>query len=74
MSFLKIFKLFVVSLSLGMLNGCTTTTAGGAVGSSRLQLMLISSEKLDQMSAESYTNLIADATGKGTLNRDPADA
>jgi predicted Zn-dependent protease len=71
MSFLKILKLFVVTLSLGLLNGCTTTTAGGAVGSNRPQLMLISSEKLDQMSAESYTNLLTDAAGKGTLNRDP---
>ena len=59
-------------LSLGMLNGCTTTTSSGAVGASRPQLMLISSEKLDQMSAQSYAKLKSDADGKGALNEDPA--
>jgi predicted Zn-dependent protease len=57
-------------LLLGVLNGCTTTTASGAVGASRPQLMLISSEKLDQMSAESYVKLKSDAVGKGALNED----
>lgn len=58
--------------SLGMLNGCTTTTASGAVGASRPQLMLISSAKLDQMAAQSYTKLKSDAVGKGALNEDQA--
>src|ERR1700693_4821817 len=71
MSVFKFFNLLIVGLSLGMLNGCTTTTAGGAVGNSRPQLMLISSEKLEQMSAESYTKLKSDAVGKGALNEDP---
>jgi predicted Zn-dependent protease len=70
MSVFKFVNLFIVGLSLGILNGCTTTTAGGAVGSSRPQLMLISSEELDQMSAESYTKLKSDALGKGALNED----
>jgi predicted Zn-dependent protease len=34
--------------------------------------MLISSEKLDQMAAQSYTKLKSDAAGKGTLNEDHA--
>ena len=71
MSVFRIFNLLIVGLSLGMLNACTTTTAGGAVGSNRPQLMLISSEKLDQMSAESYAQLKSDAVGKGALNEDP---
>ena len=66
----KIFNMFIVGLSLGMLNGCTTTTAGGTVGSNRPQLMLISSEELEQMSAESYAKLKSDALGKGALNED----
>jgi predicted Zn-dependent protease len=70
MSVFKFVNLFIVGLSLGILNGCTTTTEGGAVGSSRPQLMLISSEELDQMSAESYTKLKSDALGKGALNED----
>jgi predicted Zn-dependent protease len=70
MSAFRIFNLFIVGLSLGMLNGCKTTTTGGAVGSNRPQLMLISSEKLEQMSAESYAKLKSDALGKGALNED----
>lgn len=60
----------LLGLSLLMLSGCTTTTAGGAVGADRSQLMLVSAEQLDQMAAESYAKLQADASGKGTLNED----
>jgi predicted Zn-dependent protease len=55
-----------------LLSGCETTTAGGAVGADRSQLMLVSSEQLDQMAAQGYAKLRADATAKGTLNRDAA--
>ena len=60
------------ALSSAMWAGCTTTTAGGAVGATRPQLMLISSEQLDQMAAQSYANLKADSSAKGALNNDPA--
>ncbi len=66
----------VLMLLLGVaalvMAGCETTTAGGAVGADRSQLMLVSSEQLDQMAAQSYAKLRADATAKGTLNRDAA--
>ena len=45
--------------------GCETTTQSGAVGVKRSQLMLVSSEQLDQMSAQTYTKLKSDATQKG---------
>src|SRR5512135_20778 len=61
-----------ILFSIGLLNGCTTTTAGGAVGADRPQFMLISSEKLEQMAAQSYTKLKSDAVGKGALNEDQA--
>lgn len=70
MSAPKVINLIIMSMTLGMLNGCTTTTAGGAVGSDRPQLMLISSEELDKMSAESYTKLKSEALAKGALNED----
>jgi predicted Zn-dependent protease len=54
------------------LGGCTTTTAGGAVGARRSQLMLISPEELEQMAEQSYAKLKADAGSKGELNRDAA--
>lgn len=60
---------FAVCLAL---TGCQTTTSGGAVGADRPQLMLVSSRQLEQMGAESYAALLADATRKGTLNRDNA--
>lgn len=57
---------------LAMLGGCATTTAGGAVGADRSQLLLVSSEQLDQMAAESYAKLKSDASDKGVLNEDRA--
>jgi predicted Zn-dependent protease len=61
-----------LALSLHLLGACATTTAGGAVGADRSQLLLVSSEQLDQMAAESYTKLQSDASCEGVLNEDPA--
>jgi len=61
----------LVSVSLG-LGGCASTTEGGAVGAGRRQLLIVSSEQLEQLSAQSYARLQADASQKGTLNADPA--
>ncbi len=54
------------------LSGCATTTAGGAVGADRSQLLLVSAEQLDQMAAESYAKLLSDASAEGVLNNDRA--
>jgi predicted Zn-dependent protease len=59
-------------LSLAALSGCETTTSGGAVGANRSQLMLVSSQQLDQMAAQSYAKLQSDASRKGVLNQDHA--
>ena len=56
-------------LSVG---GCETTTQSGAVGVNRSQFMLISSEQLDEMAAQTYTKLSNEAAAKGELNPDPA--
>jgi len=50
---------------------CETTTSGGAVGINRSQFMIISSEQLDQVAAQSYTKLRETATAKGELNTNP---
>ncbi len=50
-----------LGLALAALGGCETTTTGGAVGANRSQLMLVSSAQLDQMSAQAYAKLQADA-------------
>jgi predicted Zn-dependent protease len=67
---LSIGSIASLGLSLVVLAGCETTTAGGAVGADRSQLLLISSEQLDQMAAESYTKLRSDASAEGALNED----
>jgi len=58
-----------VPLAIG---GCASTTEGGAVKAERKQLLLVSSAELDQMAAQSYAKLRAEASQKGTLNTDPA--
>ena len=73
MSAPRIVAAIILSLSsLAMLSGCASTTSGGAVGGDRKQLLLVSSQELDQMAAQSYAKLKADAAPKGTLNQDPA--
>ena len=54
------------------LAGCQSTTGAGAVGVNRSQFMLISSEKLDEIAAQTYNQLKSDATKKGDLNTDAA--
>jgi predicted Zn-dependent protease len=54
------------------LGGCQSTTATGAVGVNRSQLLLISAEQLDQIAGQTYLKLQSDATKKGALNTDPA--
>jgi len=67
---------FVATLSLCLsalaLGGCETTTAGGAVGADRSQLMLVSSEQMDQMSVQAYAKLKSEASAKGVLNKNQA--
>lgn len=58
--------------ALAMLGGCETTTSGGSVGADRKQLLLVSSQELDQMAAKGYAKLQAEAAGKGALNQDRA--
>ena len=69
---LRIFSAVLLGLSLAALGGCATTTEGGAVGADRSQLMLVSSQQMDEMAAQSYAKLKADAERQGALNRDPA--
>jgi predicted Zn-dependent protease len=54
------------------LGACQSTTSGGAVGAQRSQLMLISSEQLEQTATQSYAKMKKDAAAKGTLNQDRA--
>jgi predicted Zn-dependent protease len=68
----SVFFATLTTFGLLLINGCATTTAGGAVGADRSQLLLISSEQLDQMAAQSYTEIKQKAAKEGTLNQDRA--
>ncbi|MBT9507033.1 M48 family metallopeptidase [Rhodoferax sp.] len=57
--------------AVGM-QGCQTTTSAGAVGAERKQLLLVSSEQLDEMAVQSYSKLKTDAAAQGALNTDNA--
>src|SRR5688572_27408868 len=50
--------------------GCSTSTAPGAVGADREQLLLVSSEEMNRMADQAYDQLKAEKTEEGTLNRD----
>ena len=60
----------LISIWLLALAGCATTTSGGAVGANRSQLLLVSSEQLEQTAALGYSKLKSEATQKGALNKD----
>lgn len=61
-----------LSMLLLLTGGCVTTTSGGAVGAERKQLMLVSSQQLEQMSADAYAKLRASAVEQGVLNTNAA--
>ena len=68
----RCFAAVLLAVAALSLSGCASTTTGGSVGAERKQLLLVSSAQLEQMAAQSYATLQADATKKGTLNTDPA--
>ena len=61
----------IVIIAALQLAGCASTTQGGAVGAERRQLLLVSSEQMNQMAAQSYNKLTREAAGQRKLNTDP---
>ena len=66
----RIFSGLTLLATLLLLGGCETTTAPGAIGADRRQLLLVSSEELNQMASAGYNKLIAESTAAGNLNTD----
>jgi predicted Zn-dependent protease len=67
--------IFLTPLLLALplvLVACSSTTQSGAVGASRSQLLLVSSEELNAMAAQAYAKLTAEASAQGALNTDAA--
>jgi predicted Zn-dependent protease len=64
--------LLAAALAGPLLQGCSSTTSAGAVGADRSQLLLVSSEQLNQTAARQYSQLTAKAAQQGALDQDPA--
>lgn len=60
------------SLTALALAGCATTTAPGAIGADRRQLLLVSSAEMNQMAAQAYTEMKGAAQEEDILNKDAA--
>ncbi|MGM8897479.1 MULTISPECIES: M48 family metallopeptidase [unclassified Psychrobacter] len=60
------------SLSALTLTGCTSTTNSGAVGVDRQQFLLVSSEQVQQLSAQSYNKNLQEARKRGLLDTNKA--
>jgi predicted Zn-dependent protease len=73
----KSLVLCALSASL-LLSGCESvnTTNGGAVGVERQQYMfsMLSTDQVNQMYAQSYQQTVTEATTKGVLDKDSAEA
>lgn len=60
------------SLSALTLIGCTSTTGAGAIGVDRQQLLLVSSDEVLKLSAQSYNKNIQEARARGVLDTNTA--
>jgi predicted Zn-dependent protease len=60
------------SLSVMALTGCSSTTNSGLIGSDRQQLLLVSSDQVLQMSAQSYNQLLQKASKQKVLDTNAA--
>lgn len=68
----KLIAVVVALSTLGVTASCQSTTSGGSVGADRKQLLLVSSDQLNQMAAKAYLQLQQESAKKGVLNTDAA--
>jgi Zn-dependent protease with chaperone function len=61
----------VVALAALTFVGCATTTEKGAVGVERKQLLLVSSEQMNESAAVAYQKVLAEGSAKGAVNQNP---
>lgn len=68
---MRIFPVLALS-GLTALSGCSSSTINSSTGSDRKQLMLVSSQEINQASAQSYQRTLVAASQKGLLNPNAA--
>lgn len=66
-----------LGLSLGLattvaLSGCVSTTLNSTTGVTRKQFLMVSESEINNLSAQSYNQTLAQASAKGVLNTSPA--
>jgi len=61
-------KIFLLLTGIFVFSGCATTTQKGATGVHRSQLMLVSSDEVNQAAAQSYEQTIKQAENKKALD------
>jgi len=66
----RIMRGLAAGLFVCIFAGCATSTAPGAIGVDRQQLMLVSSEQMNQMAEQAYEEMKAGASQEGILNTD----
>jgi predicted Zn-dependent protease len=69
MSLPKPARAFTLCLLALALEGCATSTAPGLVGAERRQLLLVSSEEMNAMAEQAYSELMTEAARDGVLNK-----
>ena len=62
-------RLITIAVAAALLAGChqASTTQSGAVGANRKQMMLLSSQEVDQMAAQAYANTIQKTSAQCVL-------
>lgn len=65
-------KTLITVSVLALFSGCANTTKSGVSGVNRSQFMLLPSNTVNNMSAQSYKETLKEADKKKTLNADPA--
>jgi predicted Zn-dependent protease len=63
-------KSLVILSAAAVLSSCATTTAPGAIGADRRQFLLVSSEQMNQMAEQAYTEMKQEAEEQDILNED----
>jgi predicted Zn-dependent protease len=65
---MKKLLLILLTLTAAQITGCATTTKSSVSGVERKQFMMLSSQQVDSMSAQSYVATLKEASTKKTLN------
>lgn len=63
---------YLCSLVLVCIVGCSTTTNSGSIGANRGQLLLTSSQTMNEEAAKAYNQILAQARAKGILDTNKA--